>query len=170
MGLASNSTATLVTDMAAQAWIELMAAYGVGFAAAAGEDWAARTREAAFFGVVGFEGQGLRAICLIGAEQRLVDASCRTSSRPRDWIAELANQLIGRVKMKLLARGVSVTMTIPLALSGVQITPLPRLGLAPLLFASERGAALIWLEIEADESLTLSSEHPLGVEPGDLVF
>jgi hypothetical protein len=170
MGLASNSTATLVTNMAAQAWLELMAAYGVEFASATHDDWPAGTKEAGLFGVVGFEGQGLRATCLIGAEHRLVEASCRTSSRPRDWISELANQLIGRVKMKLLSRGVNVTMTIPIALSGVQITPLPRFALAPLAFTSERGAALIWLEIEIDEHLSFSSEQPLGIEPGDLVF
>jgi hypothetical protein len=170
MGLASNSTATLVTNMAAQAWLDLMLAYGVEFTSATDDDWVARSEEVAYFGIVGFGGQGLRATCLLGAEQRLVEASSRTSGRPRDWIAELANQLIGRVKMKLLARGVNVTMTIPLALSGVQITPLPRFGLAPLAFASDRGAALICLEIETDVNLTLSSEHPLGVEPGDLVF
>lgn len=165
----SNPKATLVTKMAGQAWVELMAAYGVEFVPGT-DDWSARADEPALFGVIGFGGKGVRATCLIGAEQCLVDASCRASGRPRDWIAELANQLLGRLKMKLLAFGVNVTMTIPIALSGVQITPLPRFGQAPLSFASERGAALIWLEIETDDHFVLTSEHPLGIEPGDLVF
>jgi hypothetical protein len=169
MALASNPATALVTNMAAAAWIELMAAYGVKLSTAT-VGWEVRPEEEVLFGVIGFGGKGVRATCLLGAEQTLVDASCRVTSRPRDWIAELANQLIGRVKMKLLTCGVSVTMTTPLALSGVHVTPLPRLGQDPLAFTSERGTALIWLEIETEEQFVLRPEIPLGIEPGDLLF
>jgi hypothetical protein len=165
------TTSSLLTNMAAQAWIELMAAYGVELAvSAAAAGWEAQAEEARLFGVIGFGGRGLRATCLLGAEQSLVEASCRASGRPRDWIAELANQLVGRVKMKLLSHGVSVTMTTPLALSGVRVTPLPRYGEDPVAFSGSRGAALIWLEVEADDHFVLSPARPLSVEPGDLVF
>ncbi len=163
------TTSNLLTNMAAQAWIELMAAYGVELCAAA-TGWDAQVDEAKMFGVIGFGGKGVRATCLIGAEQSLVEASCRASSRPRDWIAELANQLVGRVKMKLLGYGVSVTMTTPLALSGVRVTPLPRFGEEPVAFDSPRGAALLWMEIETDDHFVLTPSRPLSVEPGDLVF
>jgi hypothetical protein len=163
------STNTLLTNMAAQAWIELMADYGVELSMAS-DGWEARDDEAKLFGVIGFGSKGVRATCLIGAERALVDASCRTSGRPRDWIAELANQLVGRIKMKLLGHGVSVTMTTPLALSGVRVTPLPRFGEDPVAFSSAKGAALLWLEIEADDQFVLSPARPLSVEPGDLVF
>src|ERR1051325_573288 len=116
------TTATLLTNMAAEAWIELMAAYDVELTSAA-EGWATRAEEGKLFGVLGFRGRGVRATCLIGAELSLVEASCRARGRPRDWIAELANQLVGRVKMKLTSHAVSVTMTTPLALSGGAVTP-----------------------------------------------
>jgi hypothetical protein len=99
-----------------------------------------------------------------------VEASCRASGRPRDWIAELANQLIGRVKMKLLSYSVSVTMTTPLALSGIRVTPLPRSAGEPVAFTSPRGAALLWLELETDDDFVLTPSRPLSVGPGDLVF
>jgi hypothetical protein len=163
------STNTLLTNMAAEAWIELMADYGVALSVAA-KGWEAHAEDAKLFGVIGFGGRGVRATCLIGAERGLVDASCRARGRSRDWIAELANQLVGRMKMKLLGHGVSVTMTTPLALSGVRVTPLPRFGEDPVGFASAQGGALLWLEIETDEHFVLSPSRPLSVEPGDLVF
>jgi hypothetical protein len=169
MTLTLGVTSDFFTDLAAQSWIELMAAYGVELTTS-DTRWDERAEEVKLFGVIGFSGKGVRATCLIGAEHSLVEASCRVSSRPRDWIAELANQLIGRVKMKLLGHGVSVTMTTPLALSGVRVTPLPRLGEDPVAFTSPRGAALLWLEVETDDGFMLGPARPLSVEPGDLVF
>jgi hypothetical protein len=165
----SSLATSFFTNMAAESWIELLAAYGVEVTATAA-GWENHTDEPVLFGVIGFGGKGMRATCLIGAERTLVEASCRAKSRPRDWIAELANQLVGRLKMKLLGYGVSVTMTTPLALSGVRVTPLPRSDTDPVGFTSQRGAALLWLEIETDEDLVLSPKRPLSVEPGDLVF
>ncbi|HWO13862.1 MAG TPA: hypothetical protein VNN80_30375 [Polyangiaceae bacterium] len=159
----------MLTDMAAQSWIELMADYGVALGVAA-DGWEARAEDSKLFGVIGFGGKGVRATCLIGAERSLVDASCRARGRSRDWIAELANQLVGRLKMKLLGHGVSVTMTTPLALSGVRVTPLPRFGEDPVVFGSDQGAALLWLEIETDDQFVLSPARPLSVGPGDLIF
>jgi len=163
------TTKRLLTDMAAQAWVELLAAYGVALTPAAA-GWQARAEQPKLFGVIGFGGKGVRATCLVGAEQSLLEASCRASGRPRDWIAELANQFVGRLKMKLLSHSVSVTMTTPLALSGVRVTPLPRFAEEPVAFDSPQGAALLWLELETEEHFALSPGRPLSVEPGDLVF
>jgi hypothetical protein len=169
MAVVSNPGSTRIISMASAACVELLADYGVTISrCAAGREGIAD--EPVLFGVIGFVGGGLSATCLLGAQQRLVEASCRAGNRPRDWIAELANQLVGRVKMKLLSCGVTVTMTTPLTLSSVQLTPLPRLGQEPLVFDSKLGIALVWLELETDEHFVLGPEKPLGLEPGDLVF
>jgi CheY-specific phosphatase CheX len=165
----TTETSERIAGMTARACVELLKDYGVALTPGA-MTWAANSQEPVFFGVIGFVGSGVRGTCLLGAEQQLVDASCRVGNRPRDWIAELSNQLLGRLKMKLLACGVSVKVTTPLALSGVQLTPLPRLGQEPLAFSSERGAALVWLELETEEGFALDPEKPLSIEPGDLVF
>jgi CheY-specific phosphatase CheX len=158
-----------ITSMTARACVELLKDYGV-IMAPGNMMWEASLREPVFFGVIGFVGTGVRGTCLLGAQQRLVEASSRAGNRPRDWVAELTNQLMGRLKMKLLTCGVSVKMTTPLALSGVQLTPLPRLGEEPQAFTSERGSALVWLELETEDGFVLEEEQPLSVQPGDLVF
>lgn len=157
-----------IHDMAAEGFCELMADYGITLSPRVGCKMS--PNEPVLFGIIGFVGSGAKATCLLGAEQRLVMASCRAHGLPRDWIAELANQLVGRVKMKLLASNVSVTLTTPLALSGVQLTPLPRLALEPVSFSSVHGAALICLELELEAHFALAAEQPLGVAPGECVF
>lgn len=164
-----TETSERVANMTARACVELLEDYGVTLTPGA-MTWEAHSQEPVFFGVIGFVGSGVRGTCLLGAQQQLVQASCRAGNRPRDWIAELSNQLLGRLKMKLLSCGVSVKVTTPLALSGVQLTPLPRLGQEPMAFSSERGAALVWLELETEEGFALDNERPLSIEPGDLVF
>jgi hypothetical protein len=169
MAATSNATNDFFIELAGQAWVELMADYGVPLTKTT-PGWETGSDEPVLFGVIGFGGKGMRATCLLGAEGGLVEASCRVSGRPRDWIAELANQLIGRVKMKLVSHGLIVTMTTPLALSGVRVTPLPRSAGEPVAFTSPRGCALLWLEIETDDDLVLTRSRPLSVGPGDLVF
>jgi hypothetical protein len=167
--LMTKQTGARIADMTAQACIELLNDYGV-LLTPGGLSWVTQPDEPVFFGVIGFVGDGLRATCLLGAQQRLVEASCRAGNRPRDWIAELSNQLAGRVKMKLMACGANVRLTTPLTLSGIQLTPLPRLGQDPMSFRSERGSALVWLELETEGSFSLAAAQPLDVEPGDLLF
>lgn len=169
MGNQTTETSERIANMTARACVELLKDYGV-LLTPGSMAWDAHSQEPVFFGVIGFVGSGVRGTCLLGAQQQLVDASCRVGNRPRDWIAELSNQLLGRLKMKLLTCGVSVKVTTPLALSGVQLTPLPRLGQEPLAFTSDRGAALVWLELETDDDFVLDPERPLSIEPGDLVF
>jgi CheY-specific phosphatase CheX len=168
MSAASTLDSARIIGMASDACVELMHDYGVELSKRA--TGATLSDGPVLFGVIGFVGRGVRATCLLGAEQALVDASRRSGNRSRDWIAELANQLVGRIKMKLLACSVNVTMTTPLALSGVQFTPLPRHGQEPVLFDSERGMALLWLELETEKDFVLAPEQPTNVVPGDLLF
>jgi hypothetical protein len=164
----TNSVSARITSMTADTCVALLQQYGIELTPTTA-GWAKRNPDPALFGIIGFVGSGVRATCLLGAEQRLVDASCRAGGRPRDWVAELANQLIGGLKVRLLGCGVSVTMTTPLALSGVEFTPLPRFGQEPLEFRSDNGAVLIWLELETDDSLTLDA-RPLAVVSDDVFF
>jgi hypothetical protein len=158
-----------IRTLAGQACVDVLADYGIPITLASPHG-GVEANEPALFGVIGFVANGLRGTCLLGAAQQLVEASARNSGSPRDWIAELVNQLVGRLKMNLLTCGVNVTLTTPLALAGVQLMPLPRLGQGPLAFTSDRGTALLWLELETDESFVLGPEQPPSFSPGDLVF
>jgi CheY-specific phosphatase CheX len=87
----------------------------------------------------------------------------------RDWIGELTNQFMGRVKTKLLAHGVEVFVTTPIVLSGVRIQPLPRGHVEPLVFSSHAGSVLTWIELETHPAFVLGSEHPGFNGEGDVI-
>jgi hypothetical protein len=163
-----SQAAERIAALTSEACIELWRDYGVAITPGA-EGWGV-SDEPVLFGVIGFVGDTVRATCLLGAHQRLIEASCRAGNRSRDWIAELSNQLMGRLKMRLLGCGVSVKLTTPLTLSGVRLMPLPRLGHEPMPFASELGSVIVWLELETDPNFVLGAEERLSVAPGDLVF
>jgi hypothetical protein len=128
------------------------------------------SEDSMLFGAIGFVGESLRATCLLGADQQLLQASGRSENQPRDWIAELSNQLMGRIKLRLLGCGVNVKLTTPLALSGIKLRPLPRITHPPLAFNSAFGPVVVWLEIESEPGFVLSDEKPLSLTPGDLLF
>jgi hypothetical protein len=166
---ADRTNSARITALTADACVALWQDYGVTLTPTA-LDVSATAEEALLFGVIGFVGDSLRATCLLGAHERLIQASGRTSNQPRDWIAELSNQLVGRVKMRLLGSGISVKLTTPLALSGVRLKPLPRIAQAPVTFDSGSGIVVVWLELETEPDFVLPVEKPLSIAPGELVF
>ncbi|MGC4093428.1 MAG: hypothetical protein QM756_37140 [Polyangiaceae bacterium] len=122
-------------------------------------------------GVMGFVGTRLRGTCLLACATGALEASCPPGGRPRDWVGELTNQLVGRLKTKLLARGVEVFVTTPIVLTGARIRPVPRGMLQPATFASPHGGVLVWVEAESGRDLTLSTEAPVpNTGEGDILI
>jgi hypothetical protein len=169
MTSATSQTRARITRFAVDACVALWQDYGVQLTPST-FDHGAWTDDPVLFGVIGFVGQDVRATCLLGAQQSLIKASGRLGNQPRDWIAELSNQLLGRMKMRLLGCGVSVKLTTPLALSGIRLKPLPRLAETLLAFASELGPVVVWLEVGTEPNFVLPEEKAFGVAPGELVF
>jgi hypothetical protein len=165
-----NTLAVSVEVLAAEACVELLAAYGVTLTPRP-PVWNQSPEDSILFGIMGFVGDQLRATCLLGMNQGLLEAIRPPGARIRDWLGELSNQLLGRLKMKLTARGLNVALTTPLALSGVRLTPLPRAGVGPMVFTSAQGPVLVWLEMEAEAGVALGPERPSDYAPGEfLVF
>lgn len=169
MTIEIDSTSVRITQLASEACVALWRAYDVELTPTPFLDGEA-SDEPMLFGAIGFVGDGLRATCLLGAHQRLLDASGRSRNPPRDWIAELSNQLVGRIKIRLLGSGVNVKLTTPLALSGIRLKPLPRLAAEPLAFDSAEGGVIVCLELETEPDFVLPAEKPLSVTPGELIF
>lgn len=156
-------------DLAATACLELLEAYGVK-AAASGQPWTA-TNEVMLAGVMGFVSERLLGSCLIAGSHDVLMATAPKDARPRDWVGELANQLVGRLKSKLLGRGVTITMNTPVVLSGISLRPLPRSEVAPTVHSTPAGQVLVWVEIDAEPEFTWG--EPLDVpalEGGLVVF
>jgi len=161
----SDSLAMRVGSLAASACSELFGAYGVELKAT-GSNWEL-SDEPVLSGVMGFVGARLRGTCLLAGAAGPLSASCPAGGRVRDWIGELTNQLVGRIKTKLLTRGVEVALTTPIILSGARLQPVPRGDLLPTVFSSSSGAVLVWIEAEAAGEVEFGSEHPLRPTGGE---
>lgn len=99
--------------------------------------------------VIGFTGESLTGALMIAADQQPIVATRPTpQTTDRDWLAELANQLLGRVKNRLLTFGVEIYVTTPVVLRGERITPLGSSGSLPgVVFHSASGGRItVWID------------------------
>lgn len=147
-----------VAKLAEDACIELFAAYGVKLTLLSST--AQESHEISMTGLVGFTGPGAWGMCLLGGNQGPLRSSNPTGGRLRDWVAELTNQLAGRLKRKLVDRGALVYITTPIVIRGARIEPLPRKDrrLRPSVFEAESGRLTLWVEVETSPDFILSPE------------
>ena len=165
----NDGVAVQVMDLAVRACIDLFGAYRVNLAIGS-SPWA-KSEERLLSGVIGFVGPRVRGSCLLASTEAPVVASCPPGGRLRDWVGELTNQLMGRLKSKLVARNLSVELSTPIVLSGVRIQPLPKATLEPTILSAPMGAVLVWLEIETAPGFVLSAEQDgLSGSEGDVLI
>jgi hypothetical protein len=149
-----------IGSLGSNACVELFDAYGVELERLQSGETAFRASdECVMSGVIGFVGKNVRGTCLLAGNDAPLEASCPPGGQLRDWVGELANQLVGRLKRKLLARGVEVALTTPLVLSGVRLQPLPRGKLTPTVFSTSSGDVMVWIEVEVDQEFSLGDER-----------
>jgi CheY-specific phosphatase CheX len=139
-------TQRLVESLAEEACLSLFDAYGVQLSRV--EDLSTGTGEHTLTGIIGFTGNGITGMCLVAATEEPLIASNPVSGSLRDWVAELSNQLAGRLKHKLIACGVEVYITTPIVLRATRIEPLPRRKLTPRAFTARGGNVSLWVEVE----------------------
>jgi CheY-specific phosphatase CheX len=156
-----------IQALAGAACSELMQAYGVELRPALG--WT-ESDEVVFSGVMGFVGEYLRGTCLLAAPQSTVQAAAPEGAPARDWAGELTNQLVGRLKAKLMARGASIALSTPVVLRGVKLSPLPRTDVEPVVFESTAGRVLVWLEVEVEADFQFGEERAPEVCEGELLI
>ena len=165
----NEEVAAQITELLAGSCVELFEAYGVKLAAN-GSVWSTND-EPLLSGVIGFVGTRVRGTCLLASTEALITAACPRGGRPRDWVGELTNQLMGRLKSKLVARELAVELSTPIVLSGVRIQPLPKATLAPTVLSTDGGSVLVWLEIETTPGFVLGAErHGLSGTEGDVLL
>lgn len=170
MLVSNNALAASVLELTARAAEELFAAYGVTMRAQEGEFVESDVQ--VFSGAMGFVGRNLRGSCLLVVSEGPLLASCAGGGNVRDWVGELTNQLVGRLKAKLLALGVEVALSTPIILSGVRLRPVPRAALSPRTLRAANGEIVVWVEVESTPDFSLSAEPvepPSNVE-GDIVL
>jgi len=143
--------------MAASAAIDLFAAYDVHLDPSM-HDWQA-SDEKMLCGMMGFVGSGIRGTCMLASHMGPIERSCPEGGRLRDWIAELTNQLAGRLKSEFLGQNVELGLSTPMALSGVRVQPLPKGSVQPICLEAQNGAVLVWVEVETRPEFALEGSE-----------
>lgn len=76
--------------------------------------------------VIGFAGESMRGMLAILLDPKLVERTCPVETRGKknaldDWLCELANLLLGRFKSELLRLGVTVHLSTPMLVEGINV-------------------------------------------------
>jgi CheY-specific phosphatase CheX len=122
-----------------------------------------------YCGIIGFTGDRVRGTLLLAmgeeALQRAMPPGTEAGeSANRNWISELSNQLLGRIKNMLLRREAEVYLTMPLVLRGEHLSPLPRERCHGVHFDSEGGPIRLWIDAEFIEGFVLPTTDVEGSE------
>jgi hypothetical protein len=116
-------------------------------------------------GVMGFGGKSLRGALVLATTREPLEHTNPGSSSQRDWVCELANQLMGRIKNRLLSVGVEIHLATPAGLSGSNLCPTPSKLRAPQVFAAANGFVCVWIDCEYAEGFELPTTALEACEP-----
>ena len=166
----NDAASRQVVELATLSCLDLFAAYGVPMTRSVHA--ADAEYDLLYCGVMGFVGKSARGMCLLGASREPIERTAPVAGDLRDWLGELTNQLVGRLKVKLLARGVEIALTTPVVLKGHHIAPLPRRELIPEVLVGEYGRVLLWADVETVPGFNLSgaSDDSAPIPEGELLF
>jgi CheY-specific phosphatase CheX len=165
----STDPQQLISFVAHEACTSLFDAYGVTLESTSEAD--TTQAKVLLCGVVGFAGPGIRGTCILAATEEPISKSIPVSGSLRDWIAELSNQLVGRIKNKLLGYGAEVYITSPAVVRGEHLAAPSNCAIKPLSFATAGGNVFLWVDVETDESFTLiNPPEPPGVAEGEALL
>ena len=140
-----NST-DIVNNIASEACISLFHDYTLSLERAdiSGEDG---SRELVYCAVIGFSSEQMRGTLLLATSSEPLGRTAPVAnSSLREWIAELANQLLGRIKSRLAERGVLLAISTPVVLRGSHLRPLTTQQVTPLTFVCDGGCVCVWVD------------------------
>jgi hypothetical protein len=113
-------------------------------------------------GVIGFAGETMRGALGLALTPGVAAAgatSVGSQAGVDDWLAEATNQLLGRVKNKLLLWGVPISIALPMVLRGVEVRLSPRSGdaLQSYSFLAGSDRVLVWLDLQVSGDIVLTA-------------
>lgn len=160
----------LINDIVVEGTTSLFAAFGVSLQTAGAFD-VAPSSQGIKIAVIGFAGKQMCGSLLLNASDELLRSSYPVHGTTpdvaahdlRDWTGELSNQLLGRIKKKLLGYGVVIQLSTPITLSGSEVRigpPMPEAECLPYRFASESGWVQVRFEVMTDPDLVLTVAPP----------
>ncbi len=154
----TSTSKTILDRVVAENCLKLFADYKLEILA--GEPGASLAAEQFLLcGILGFTSKHMRgALVLATTREPLERTSPVANPSHRDWICELVNQLLGRVKNQLLTRGVEIFASTPIALRGEHLSPVLQQRLVAELFIAQGGVVCVWMDCEFDDDFELAEE------------
>jgi CheY-specific phosphatase CheX len=110
----------------------------------------------AFCGVIGFTGDDIRGTLLLAASREPLAAVGDTDVARRDWMAEMTNQLFGRIKNRLIALGPVIYCSTPIVLRGEYLAPVVSQPYLPQVFTVNGGVVSVWFDAEVKPDIVLA--------------
>jgi hypothetical protein len=152
-----------IDDLVFECCQELFSAYALDLHPRSRDDFP-NAEALAVCGVMGFGGKQMRgALVMAATREPLESTNPGGLTSQRDWVCELANQLMGRIKNRLLALNVEILLATPAGLSGDNLSP-GKLR-APQVFATDRGGFVcVWIDCEMNEGFELPTTLPKALE------
>jgi CheY-specific phosphatase CheX len=152
----------LLDDLSGSRVRELFKAYGVDLVAANPGQVNGKTLD--YCAIIGFSGEGIRGTIAVAGSSGLLAASNPTPGGPqRDWVAELANQLMGHVKNGLRAHAVQVYITMPVVLRGQRLALEGSGAARPQIYTSTSAVGYLdlalWVDVETTPEFRMTSEE-----------
>ncbi|MCB9753366.1 MAG: chemotaxis protein CheX [Myxococcales bacterium] len=153
----------MVTDILDElSWLACEAMLPGGFTRAGD---GAEEPEGGLVSVIGFSGDRVRGVLGVTAPPEAIAAThplagtepALRDEQLYDWVAELANQLLGRIKGGLMDYGVTLWLASPVVLRGVsvRIVPRPEEGVKKFSLRGRAGDLCVWVDFQFDEALEL---------------
>jgi hypothetical protein len=123
-------------------------------------------------GIIGFTAKHMRGALVLATTQEPLERTNPAGASHRDWICELSNQLLGRVKNQMLGRGVEIFASTPIALRGEHLSPVLQQRLVAELFTADGGIVCVWMDCEFEPGFELTEYVPPDIIPegGSVLF
>lgn len=117
---------------------------------------------------IGFASRDLRGAVVLGTSERVLSKlhPLRRSGQPLDqddWLGELCNQLVGRMKNKLHAWGIDISLMMPMTIRGDNLRfRLNDRQVVHVSLTDGHAKAFAWLDalVSPDLALTLQAHEP----------
>ena len=148
----------LINDLTRGHFIELFRMYGMELVPSVSGDVGGGA--ILYCGIIGFSGEGIRGTMAVAGSDTMLGASNPVpGGAPRDWVAEVANQLMGNVKSRLLGYDVEVWMSTPIVLRGERLALEVRGVVQSHVYtcASVQGQVVLWVDVETTPEFQMSS-------------
>lgn len=125
--------------------------------------------------VIGFSSDVLRGALGLAISRALLDTSFEGIGNINDWVGELTNQMLGRLKNLLLRYDVTLYLATPMVLRGLklELATTGRQQIIAVRYAASEGNLCVWLDVNTEPGLELRpSDDPdeMGMEEGALLF